>query len=330
MSMTIKNMQDVANLFVPVMDFPKEGIRFWNVSDLTSNAAAYKLTLNELEKKCRDWMKVTGRHIDYIAGFDARGFIFGGVIADRLGVGFLQIRKKGKLPGPTISESYELEYGTATLEVNVIDLDGKIVVLVDDLLATGGTAEAGFKLIKRLGGEVAMFLTVTELPNLKGRVKLQNYAVESLLVEIDGKLKANVRFCVDAVVNDINTDELVLIDRLSSPMGYAMPGGGIELGESALEAAVRELYEETNCVVKPEDLEYDGLLTGADRDPRGDQVSLVFRTKTDTAQAQGEDGKTRIFRCVHKIGSIPSQAEFAFSDHYIEALKNSREVRKAV
>jgi len=314
--MTVTTLQDVADLFVPVPNFPEEGILFWNVGDVTTHPVAYKLVLNELEMRCRQWEAATGKTIDYIGGFDARGFIFGGVVADRLGVGFLQIRKKGKLPPPTESISYTMEYGgEKILEMNLINLSGKVVVLVDDLLATGGTAKAGCHLIEKMGGTVGFFLTVTELPLLQGRALLQDYEVATLLTEIEQKLKAHVRYCIDAIITDRNTGDLVLIERLSIPAGYAMPGGGIELGESALKALVREVEEETGCMVHIGSYKHHMVLTGADRDPRGDQVSLVFKVTIETKHARGEEGKTLIYRIPQEIHRVPGPHLFAFLDH---------------
>ncbi len=317
-------MQDVADLFVPVPDFPEKDILFWNVGDLTSHLLAYKHTLNELEMRCHQWEKATGKTIDYIAGFDARGFIFGGVVADRLGVGFLQIRKKGKLPPPTESVSYTMEYGEKdehgnkipkVQEMNKIDLTGKTVVLIDDLLATGGTAKAGCQLVEKMGGTVGFFLTVTELPLLLGRVLLQDYEVVTLLTEIEGKLKAGVRYCIDAVITDSKTGDLVLVERISKPLGYAMPGGGIEVGETPVQALARETEEETGCLVHIGSYSFHTVLTGADRDPRGDQVSLVYNVAIDTQRARGEEGKTLIYRLPQKIHRLPGAHEFAFLDH---------------
>lgn len=314
-------MQDVADLFVPVPNFPEKGILFWNVGDVTTNPLAYKLTLNELEMRCRQWEAETGMTIDYIGGFDARGFIFGGVVADRLGVGFLQIRKKGKLPPPTEAIAYTMEYGgEKVLEMNCIDLTHKVVVLIDDLLATGGTAKAGCHLIEKMGGTVGFFLTVTELPLLEGRVFLQDYEVVTLLTEVEQKLKANVRYCIDAIITDCNTGELLLIERLpqidpDNPVGYAMPGGGIEIGESPIQALVREVEEETGCLVHIDSYTPHSLLIGADRDPRGDQVSLVYTLAIDTQCAQGEEGKTLIYRLPQEMHRVPGAHLFAFLDH---------------
>ena len=287
-------LSDLPGLFTPVMDFPIPGIQFWNVNDLTAMPGALTLVTNELVAHCRKLEAYYGQPIDYIAGFDARGFIFAPLIAERLGIGFLQIRKKGKLPEPTVSYSYKKEYGLDTLQMNSADLTGKLIVLVDDLLATGGTAEAGCKLIEMQGGTVAAFLAVTDLPAVGGRIKLQQYHCHTLLTEIDGELRANVRYCVDVGIFCTATNNLLLINRLSEPTGLAMIGGGIEIGESPLDTLLREIFEESGCRVYRHDVVPVTVLVGADRDPRGDQVSIVYCAHANTKGARGEAGKTEL------------------------------------
>lgn len=123
-------------------------------------------------EQCKDM------NIDTIAGLEARGFIIGGAVAERLGVGFLPVRKAGKLPGKTISEDYTLEYGTATIEVHDDAIEaGARVLLIDDLIATGGTAAAGIKLIERLGGEVIHAAFIIDLPDLGGAQVIRDLGV---------------------------------------------------------------------------------------------------------------------------------------------------------
>lgn len=313
--MTKLTLDDLPGLFIPVMDFPIPGIRFWNVQDLTAVPGALTLVTDLIVNHCRGMERHRLKRIDYIAGFDARGFIFGALVAEKLGIGFLQIRKKGKLPQPTVPVTYEKEYGPDTLEMNEVDLVGKTVVLIDDLLATGGTAEAGCRLVELMGGTVAAFMAVTELPALGGRKMLHEYHCFSLMSEIDGELRTRVRFCSDAGIVDEASSELVLINRLSHPTGVAMTGGGVEFFESHLDAAVREVREETGCDVQPEDFEPCNVLVGADRDPRGDQVSVVYRVKADTTGAQGENGKTVIARYPFGTSNLPQPENFAFGDH---------------
>lgn len=314
--MTQLTLADLPGLFTPVMDFPIPGIRFWNVNDLTATPGALTLVTDELVAYCRKLEAHYGRPIDYIGGFDARGFIFGATIAERLGVGFLQIRKKGKLPTPTISYTYKKEYGEDTLEMNVTGLEGKLVVLIDDLLATGGTAEAGCMLVEMQGGIVAGFLAITDLPALGGRIKLHQYHCHTLLTEIDGELCTGVRYCVDGVIFDEDTGDLMLITRLSAPLGLAMIGGGIELGESPLDTLVRETFEEAGFQVDPTKVIPSAILAGADRDPRGKQVSIVYRVHANTAGARGETNKTQIERLKNILSTLPKAETFAFSDHH--------------
>ncbi len=314
-------LDDLPGLFTPILDFPEKGIRFWNIEDLTATPGALELVTNLFAGHCRGWERVNLRRIDYIAAFDARGFIFGAALARELGIGLLQIRKLGKLPPLTISESYTKEYSKKgappeVLEMTERDLTGKVVVAIDDLLATGGTAAAGCKLIEKLGGTVAAFMAVTDLPALGGRLRLDEYHCFTLMTEIGGELKLRVRYCVDGGMFDTAAKELLLINRLSEPTGVAMVGGGIDGYESPLQAMIRETMEETGCYVTPDDLIPHSVLVGADRDPRGDQVSIVYRIHADTQDAQGEPGKTTIVRHPNKPTALPDKAGFAFGDHH--------------
>ena len=309
-------LDDLPGLFTPVMDFPIPGIRFWNVNDLTATPGALTLVTDELVTYCRKLEEHYGRPIDYIGGFDARGFIFGATIAERLSIGFLQIRKKGKLPKPTVSYTYIKEYGEDTLEMNSTDLEGKLIVLVDDLLATGGTAEAGCKLIEMQGGTVIAFLAITDLPALWGRIKLHQYHCHTLLTEIDGELRPNVRVCVDGGLFCAVTNNLLLIHRLSEPAGLAMVGGGVEIGESPLQTFIRETHEEVGCRIDPDKAKPILVLVGANRDPRGDQISIVYRAVINTKGAHGEIGKTELRWLLNSGNSLPPTKDFAFSDHH--------------
>lgn len=151
-----------------VPDFPKQGIMFRDVTTLFGDAVGLKLMLDQMQTVINDL------EIEAVAGIDARGFIIGGALADRLGVGFVPIRKKGKLPADTLEESYELEYGTAALELHKDALKaGARVLLVDDLIATGGTALAAAMLLKRIGAEVTACGFIVDLPSLGGAIKLQ-------------------------------------------------------------------------------------------------------------------------------------------------------------
>ncbi len=159
-----------------VPDFPKEGILFYDVTTLLLNPNALKYSLNELYNAVKD-LGVTK-----VAGIESRGFILGAALAEKLNVGFVPIRKPGKLPADTISESYELEYGTDTIEMHVDAISkGDKVLIHDDLLATGGTAEAAIKLVEKAGGEVVQISFIIELLFLNGLEKLKDYNVYSLV-----------------------------------------------------------------------------------------------------------------------------------------------------
>jgi len=167
---------DLASTIRSVPDFPVEGILFYDITTMLKDADALRHSVDQIA----DYYQDTG--IDVVVGMESRGFIFGMPAAYQLGVGFVPIRKPGKLPAETIEESYQLEYGTNTLEIHVDALQkGQKVLVVDDLLATGGTAEATCKLVERLGGEVAGIAFVIELTFLNGRNRLQNYDIYSLL-----------------------------------------------------------------------------------------------------------------------------------------------------
>ena len=151
-----------------IVDFPHEGILFRDVTTLFADPRGFRMCVDQLLHG------FAGDEIDKVVGLEARGFILGGAVAHQLSVGFVPVRKKGKLPGTTISEEYQLEYGEAVVEVhdNAIE-PGEKVLLVDDLLATGGTAVAGIKLVERLGGEIIGCAFVIDLPDLGGRTKLE-------------------------------------------------------------------------------------------------------------------------------------------------------------
>ncbi|WP_342070111.1 adenine phosphoribosyltransferase [Yoonia algicola] len=162
-------MKTVQDYIRTIPDFPHEGIMFRDVTTLFSDARGFRIAIDQLLHP------YAGQPIDKVVGLEARGFILGGAIAHQLSVGFVPIRKKGKLPGKTIQQDYTLEYGKATMEVHDDALQaGEKVLLVDDLLATGGTAEAGIKLIERMGAEVVGCAFIIDLPDLGGRKKLEN------------------------------------------------------------------------------------------------------------------------------------------------------------
>lgn len=151
-----------------IVDFPHEGILFRDVTTLFADPRGFRMCVDQL------LAPYAGMRIDKVAGLEARGFILGGAVAHQLSTGFVPIRKKGKLPGQTISQAYKLEYGEAVVEVHDDAMQpGEKVLLVDDLLATGGTAEAGIRLIERLGAEVVGCAFVVDLPDLGGRKRLE-------------------------------------------------------------------------------------------------------------------------------------------------------------
>lgn len=166
-------MKTVKDYIRTIVDFPHEGIMFRDVTTLFADPRGFRMTIDQLLHP------YAGMEIDKVVGLEARGFILGGAIAHQLTVGFVPIRKKGKLPGATISESYQLEYGEAVVEVHDdAILPGEKILLVDDLLATGGTAEAGIKLVERLGGEIIGCAFIVDLPELGGRKKLAALGME--------------------------------------------------------------------------------------------------------------------------------------------------------
>lgn len=166
-------MKTVRDYIRTIPDFPKPGIMFRDVTTLFSDPRGFRLSIDQLLSP------YAGLPIDRVAGLEARGFILGGAVAHQLSTGFVPIRKKGKLPGETIEQSYQLEYGEAIMELHKdAILPGEKVLLVDDLLATGGTAEAGINLIERLGGEVIGCAFVIDLPDLGGRKVLEDMAMD--------------------------------------------------------------------------------------------------------------------------------------------------------
>jgi adenine phosphoribosyltransferase len=159
-----------------VPDFPKAGILFYDITTLLRDPAGFKLTIDSLAAPCLD------AGIDLVVGIESRGFILGAAVADRLGAGFSPIRKPGKLPSRTLKETFQLEYGTDALEIHDDAIQpGQRVLIVDDVLATGGTAEAAVSLVRRLGGELHALAFLIELTALNGRAKLENERIYSLL-----------------------------------------------------------------------------------------------------------------------------------------------------
>ena len=165
-----------------IPDFPQKGIMFRDVTTLFLDSEGLKQAIDQMIEP------YVNQKIDKVAGLEARGFILGGAIADRLSLGFVPIRKAGKLPGQVISQDYELEYGSATMEIHKDCIEpGEKILLVDDLLATGGTAEAGIKLMEKLGGDIISCSFIIDLPELGGRKHLENMGFEvNALCEFEG------------------------------------------------------------------------------------------------------------------------------------------------
>jgi adenine phosphoribosyltransferase len=164
---------DLKSLIRTIPDYPKPGIMFRDVTTLLADAQGFKAAIARLAEPYRS------EPVDAVAGIEARGFILAGAIADRLGCGFVPVRKKGKLPWRTISESYALEYGTDTLEIHEDALArGRRILLVDDLIATGGTAGAAARLVRRLGGEVIGAAFIVDLPDLGGVAALEKDGIK--------------------------------------------------------------------------------------------------------------------------------------------------------
>ena len=171
-------MKTVADYVRTIPDFPEPGIMFRDITSVLQDPDGLHLAIDEMQKLCGN-----PDDFDVIAGTESRGFIFGMPIAYNLHKPFVPIRKKGKLPREVVRQSYDLEYGSATIEMHKDALKpGQKVVLVDDLIATGGTIEAAAKLVEQLGGEVVKMLFVMELAGLKGREKLSRYDISSAIV----------------------------------------------------------------------------------------------------------------------------------------------------
>ena len=174
-------MKKLEDYVVSIPDYPEPGIIFRDVTSILQDAEGLQLAIDSLQKK------LEGLDFDVIAGTESRGFIFGMPVAYNLHKPFVLVRKKGKLPRETVSVSYDLEYGSAEIEMHKDSIiPGQKVVIIDDLIATGGTTEAIIKLIEGLGGKVVKICFVMELAGLKGRELLKGYDVDSAII-YDGK-----------------------------------------------------------------------------------------------------------------------------------------------
>ncbi|AYA40984.1 adenine phosphoribosyltransferase [Xenorhabdus nematophila] len=182
MTANAQQLQLIKESIATIPDYPKKGILFRDITTLLDNPVAYQATIDLLVSYYQN------KGITKIVGTEARGFLFGAPVALRLGVGFVPVRKKGKLPRETLSETYDLEYGTDTLEIHKSSIDAEDnVLVVDDLLATGGTIEATVKLIHRLGGKVYEAAFIIGLPDLGGAERLAKQGIHSFtLIEFPG------------------------------------------------------------------------------------------------------------------------------------------------
>ena len=163
---------NLKDLIRTIPDYPKEGIMFRDITTLMQHPAGFRRTVDELVQP------FAGSSITRVAGIEARGFILGGAVAHQLSIGFVAVRKKGKLPWRTISVEYELEYGTDEVEIHIDSVEqGDLILIIDDLIATGGTAAATTQLVRDAGGEVVGASFIVDLPDLGGRARLEGMGV---------------------------------------------------------------------------------------------------------------------------------------------------------
>jgi adenine phosphoribosyltransferase len=181
--MTLKTELDLKALIRTIPDYPKQGIQFRDITTLLGHASGFRACVEQLVQPFHD------QRVESVAGIEARGFILGGAAADRLRCGFVPIRKKGKLPAKAIGQDYELEYGVDVIEVHEDALSpGEPVLLVDDLIATGGTAVAAVKLLRQLNAEVVGAAFVIDLPDLGGSAHLAELGIEChTLISFEGE-----------------------------------------------------------------------------------------------------------------------------------------------
>jgi adenine phosphoribosyltransferase len=167
---------DLKNCVRSIPDWPIKGVVFRDLTTLMKDPEAFRESCDILYRRYRD------KKIDKVVGIDARGFVFGAVLAYKLGVGFVPVRKKGKLPAETVEESYVLEYGSGTLEIHTDAIDeGDKVVIVDDLIATGGTIGATVQMVRGLGAEIIECAFLIELPDLKGRERIADCKIFAMM-----------------------------------------------------------------------------------------------------------------------------------------------------
>jgi len=320
--MSLANVAQALRYF-PMEDDQGKTFDFWDLNSLTVNPEHWNTLIANIAEKYQ------GKPIDVMVALDARGFMVAGALTPMLGVGFISARKPGKLPGKTISVNYGLEYRSdSTMQLQDEDYikPGMNVLIVDDVLATGGSAEAACQLVEQLGATVAGIAVAIEIPALGGRGKLLQYEVTSELMIRDKQVTLHrnenlpastgqTRLCVDPLVIDQSTGEFLLVERLNEPRGLAMAGGGIEGSESVVATIIREIDEELGLTVTADQIKFSCTLAGADRDPRGDQASYVCQVICDTKEARGEEGKTEPRLMSANILSLVTPPQFAFDDH---------------
>ncbi|TMB49883.1 MAG: adenine phosphoribosyltransferase [Chloroflexi bacterium] len=174
--MTVSSADDLRAKIREVPDFPKPGILFYDITTLLKDPDAFRQVIDRMADQVKD------SSVDLVVGMESRGFIFSAPLAYQLHAGFVPVRKLGKLPAETIEVEYDLEYGTATLEIHKDAIQpGQRVLIVDDLLATGGTVQGTIELVQRLGGEIAGLSFMVELTGLNGREKLGDFQIHTLL-----------------------------------------------------------------------------------------------------------------------------------------------------
>ena len=174
--MTVRSADDLRAKIREVPDFPKPGILFYDITTLLKDPDAFREVIDQMADQVKD------SAVDLVVGMESRGFIFSAPLAYQLQAGFVPVRKLGKLPAETIEVEYDLEYGTATLEIHKDAIKpGQRVLIVDDLLATGGTVQGTIELVQRLGGEIAGLSFMVELTGLHGREKLGDFQIHALL-----------------------------------------------------------------------------------------------------------------------------------------------------
>ena len=174
--MTVRSADDLRAKIREVPDFPKPGILFYDITTLLKDPDAFREVIDQMADQVKD------SAVDLVVGMESRGFIFSAPLAYQLHAGFVPVRKLGKLPAETIEVEYDLEYGTATLEIHKDAIEpGQRVLIVDDLLATGGTVQGTIELVQRLGGEIAGLSFMVELTGLHGREKLGDFQIHALL-----------------------------------------------------------------------------------------------------------------------------------------------------